>query len=183
MKQPEILLKTRRFDVVRLSYQSADGQTHQREVARHPGAVTILPLLEDGRVCLIRNYRVAVDQTLIELPAGTLEPGEDPLVTARRELEEETGYRCAALEQLCEFFMSPGILSERMLLFLATGLTAGPPRLEAGEQIENLLVSWQDAMRFIERGEIHDAKTLAGLLWYDRFSRLPAATLTSRGQE
>lgn len=169
MNESEILLKTRRFDVVRLSYQSADGQTHQREVARHPGAVTILPLLDDGRVCLIRNYRVAVGQTLIELPAGTLEPGEEPLATAHRELEEETGYRAASVEKLNEFFMSPGILSERMLLFLATGLTAGPSRLEAGEQIENLIVSWTDAIRLVERGEIQDAKTLVALLWYDRF--------------
>lgn len=169
MEQHEILLKTRRFDVVRLSYQSPDGQTHEREVARHPGAVTILPILNDGRVCLIRNYRVAVDRTLIELPAGTLEPGEDPLITASRELAEETGFQAASVEKLCEFFMSPGVLSERMVVFLATGLTAGPPRLEAGEQIEPLIVSWQEAMRLVAQGEIQDAKTLAALLWYDRF--------------
>lgn len=169
MEQPEILLKTRRFDVVRLRYQSPDGQTHEKEVARHPGAVAILPLLDDGRVCLIRNYRVAVDRTLIELPAGTLEPGEDPSVTASRELEEETGYRASSVEKLCEFFMSPGVLSERMVLYLATGLTAGPPRLEAGEQIETFVVLWPEAMELIKRGEIQDAKSIAGLLWYDRF--------------
>lgn len=169
--QPDVLLKTRRFDVVRLSYRTGDGTVYTREVARHPGAVTILPLMDDGRVCLIRNYRVAVDQTLIELPAGTLEPGEDPAVTAARELEEETGYRAAQVRQLCEFFMSPGVLSERMVLFLATGLTAGPARLEGGELIEPFVVTWQDAMSLIERGEIRDAKSLTGLLWYDRFLR------------
>ena len=169
--KPELLLKTRRFDVVRLSYQTHDGAVHTREVARHPGAVTILPLLDDGRVCLIRNYRVAVDQTLIELPAGTLEPNEDPAVTAARELEEETGYRAAEVRQLCEFFMSPGVLSERMVLFLATGLTSGPARLEHGEQIEPFVLSWQEAMSLVERGEIRDAKSLVGLLWYDRFGR------------
>ncbi|HVA50032.1 MAG TPA: NUDIX hydrolase [Pirellulales bacterium] len=171
MHEPELLLKTRRFDVVRLHYQAADGTVYTREVARHPGAVTILPLFDDGRVCLIRNYRVAVDQTLIELPAGTLEPGEDPAVAAARELEEETGYRAAEVRQLCEFFMSPGVLSERMYLFQATGLTAGPTRLEGGEQIEPFVVSWQEAMALVERGEIRDSKTLVGLLWFDRFGQ------------
>ncbi|HET6882841.1 MAG TPA: NUDIX hydrolase [Pirellulales bacterium] len=171
MGQPEILLKTRRFDVVRLRYRDDAGQIHEREVARHPGAVTILPLVDDEHVCLIRNYRVAVDQTLIELPAGTLEPGEDPAVTALRELEEETGYRAQQVEKLCEFFMSPGVLSERMVLFLATSLTAGPSRLESGEQIEPFVVTWQEALALAERGEIRDSKSLVGLLWYDRFRR------------
>lgn len=166
---PEVLLKTRRFDVVRLSYRTGDGAVHTREVARHPGAVTILPIFDDGSVCLIRNYRVAVDQTLIELPAGTLEAGEEPVVTAARELEEETGYQAATVRQLCEFYMSPGVLSERMVLFLATGLKSGPARLEGGEQIEPFVVAWQEAMSLIKRGEIRDAKSLAALLWYDRF--------------
>lgn len=169
MQEGEILLKTRRFDVLRLHYQSPDGTTHTREVARHPGAVTILPLFDDGRICLIRNYRVAVDQTLIELPAGTLEPGEDPAATAARELEEETGYHARNVRELCRFFMSPGILSERMYLFAATGLTAGPARLEGGELIAPFVISWAEAMAMVERGEIQDAKTLAGLLWYERF--------------
>lgn len=168
IEKREVLLKAGRFDVIRLSYRSPDGAMHTREVARHPGAVTILPILDDGRVCLIRNYRVAVDQTLIELPAGTLEPGEAPATTAARELEEETGYRAAHVRELCEFFMSPGILSERMVLFLATGLTPGPARLEGGEQIEPCVMTWLEAMSLVERGEVRDAKTLVGLLWYDR---------------
>ena|SRR5215469_8890134 len=171
IEKTELLLKTGRFDVVRLSYRDADGSVHTREAARHPGAVTILPILEDGRVCLIRNYRVAVDQTLIELPAGTLEPGEAPSVTAARELEEETGYRASDVRQLAEFFMSPGILSERMVLFLARGLTPGATRLEGGELIEPFHVAWDEAMALVERGEIRDAKSLVGLLWYDRHQR------------
>jgi ADP-ribose pyrophosphatase len=168
IEKREVVLKAGRFDVVRLTYRSADGAAHTREVARHPGAVTILPILDDGRVCLIRNYRVAVDQTLIELPAGTLEPGEAPSTTAARELEEETGYRATQVRELCEFFMSPGILSERMVLFLATGLTPGPTRLEGGELIEPCVVPWEEAMALVERGEVRDAKSLVGLLWYDR---------------
>lgn len=166
---PETLLQTRRFRVERRTQTLQDGSLHMREVVIHPGAVTILPLLDDGRVCLIRNVRVAVGETLIELPAGTLEPNEDPAKTAHRELIEETGFRADRVEKLCEFFMSPGILNERMHVFLATGLTAGAAALEAGEQIEPVLVPLPDALRMIERGEIQDAKTIAALLYYDRF--------------
>ena len=164
----EVLLSTRRFRVVRHTEQSADGSQHVRETVQHPGAVTILPLVDDDRVCLIRNRRVAVDQTLIELPAGTLEPGEDPAVTAARELIEETGYRAARIEKLLEFFMSPGILNERMHVYAAHGLTAGPTALEAGEQIETLVVCWDDALRMALDGTIQDAKTLVALLYWDR---------------
>lgn len=163
----EELLVTRRFRVVRHRQQGPDGAWHVKETVQHPGAVAILPLLDDGRVCLIRNYRVAVDRTLIELPAGTLEPGEDPAVTAERELIEETGYRAGRIEKLREFTMSPGILNERMYLYLARDLTPGPTALEAGETIENLVVNWDEAMRMVADGSIEDAKTLVGLLSYE----------------
>jgi ADP-ribose pyrophosphatase len=107
----EELLATRRFRVVRHVQTGADGREHVKETIQHPGAVAILPLLDDDRVCLIHNFRIAVGKTLIELPAGTLEPGEDPAATASRELIEETGYRGERLEKLCEFSMSPGITS------------------------------------------------------------------------
>lgn len=168
MSDAEVLLKTGRFTVVRQKFATPDGRTHVRETVQHPGAVVILPLLADGRVCLIRNYRCAVEQTLVELPAGTLEPREEPLRTAARELEEETGYRAGAIEPLFQFFMSPGILNERMHLFLATELTAGPARLEPGEQIEPWLVPWDEALGMAEQGLIQDAKTLVALFWYDR---------------
>ena len=146
----------------------AGRRAHIRETVQHPGAVAILPLLDDGRVCLIRNFRTAVGQTLIELPAGTLEPPEAPEATARRELEEETGYRAETIEPLCQFFMSPGILNERMYVYLATGLTPGPTRLEEGEQIETWLVPWAEALAMADDGRIQDAKTLTALFWYDR---------------
>lgn len=168
MEDQEILLETPRFTVVRQRFTLADGQAHVRETVQHPGAVVILPLLDDGRVCLIRNYRTAVGQTLIELPAGTLEPPEAPEATARRELEEETGYRVETIEPLCQFFMSPGIFNERMHVYLATGLKPGPTRLEAGEQIEPWLVEWDEALAMADDGRIQDAKTLTSLFWYDR---------------
>jgi ADP-ribose pyrophosphatase len=166
--EPEELLITRRFRVVRHRETGADGRLHVKDTVQHPGAVAILPLLDDGRICLIRNYRVAVGRTLVELPAGTLEPNEDPAVTASRELIEETGYHAETVEKIREFTMSPGILNERMYLFLARGLKLGERALEAGEQIESLVVSWSEAMRMVFDGTIEDAKTLVGLMYYDR---------------
>ena len=167
----ERLLTASRFHVQKVSYLARDGQKRVREVVRHPGAVTIIPLVDEQHVCLIRNYRVAVAQTLIELPAGTLEPDEDPLRTAERELVEETGYRAGEMLPLHEFYLSPGILDERMHLFLATGLTAGATAREPGEEIENLVVAWGDALRMIDSHEIQDAKTIVGLLYYERYRR------------
>ena len=158
------LLATRRFDVVRISPLGLP----QREVIRHPGAVTILPVLEKERICLIRSYRASVDQTLIELPAGTLEPNESPEATAARELQEETGFTARRLSPLKEFFLSPGILDERMHLFLATDLTKGSPDHQPDERIENLIVQLDEALAMVDDGRIHDAKTIIGLLCYAR---------------
>ncbi|MCC7085566.1 MAG: NUDIX hydrolase [Pirellulales bacterium] len=166
--QPELLLQARRFHVVRISRQLADGTTCTHDVVMHPGAVVILPMIDADHVCLIRNYRMAVGETLLELPAGTLEPDEDPAATARRELIEETGHRADRIEKLCEFYMSPGVLNEKMYLFVATGLHAGKTALEVGEEIEAVVVSWDEAMRLVVAGEIRDAKSLVGLLLYDR---------------
>jgi ADP-ribose pyrophosphatase len=161
----ELLLQARRFQVVRETHRTPDGREHVRDIVRHPGAVVILPLVDDEHVCLIRNFRIAVNQTLIELPAGTLEPNEPTVVTAERELIEETGYRCERLEFLHAFYLSPGILDERMHLYRATGLTQGAAQREAGEEIENLVVSLTEAIAMIYRGEIQDAKTIVGLLY------------------
>ncbi|HEY2415236.1 MAG TPA: NUDIX hydrolase [Pirellulaceae bacterium] len=171
--KPEVLLTTSKFRVVRESIQTPSGKTKTREIVRHPGACVIVPLLDDGRVCLIRNWRVAVNQTLIELPAGTLEPPEPPEKTAARELIEETGYRAKKIEFLHAFFLSPGILDEKMHLYLATGLTAGETAREEGEEIENWLVPWDEAIAMIFRGEIRDAKTIVGLSWADRLRQKP----------
>ena len=164
----QLLIHTPRLSVVRESYVDSSGNTRTRDIVRHPGAVVIVPLLDDGRVCLIRQFRLSVKQTLIELPAGTLEPPEPPLACAQRELIEETGYRASRIEQVHAFYLSPGILDERMHLFLARGLTAGDPKREAGEEIDNWLVPLEEAVAMIFRGEIQDAKTIVGLLWAER---------------
>jgi ADP-ribose pyrophosphatase len=171
MNEPETLLETPRFRVVRESYLGDDAQFHTREIVRHPGAVVLLPVLDDGRICLIENFRISVGQTLLELPAGTREPDEEPIETARRELAEETGYRAERIEPVNTFFMSPGILDEQMHLFLATRLTPGRQNLEGGEQITPRLVTWEEAIRLIRDRTIQDAKTLVGLLYYEVFLR------------
>ena len=168
MSQPETLLETSRFRVVREGRQTEGGQAYTREYVEHPGAVTIIPLVDDDHLCLIRNFRLAVHETLVELPAGTLDPGETPADTARREITEETGYRAGTVEQLGSFWMSPGILNERMWLFVARDLVPGEPRREANEEIENLVVTRKAALEMVREGEIQDAKTIAGLLLFDQ---------------
>ncbi len=162
--QPTILLQARRFRVVEHQAPLAGGGTTAYQVCEHPGAVVVLPVFEDGRVCLIRNHRIAVGKALIEAPAGTLEPGEPPIETAARELIEETGYRAGRLVEAPAFFMSPGILSERMYCFFAYDLTEGQHAREDSEQIENLIVPFTEALAMADRGEIEDAKTLVVLL-------------------
>ncbi len=165
--ESKLLFEASRFRVVERTQTIQDGKQIARQVILHPGAVTILPLLEGNRVCLIRNFRVAVGKTLIELPAGTIDDNEPPEQTAIRELQEETGYTAARWTQLQPFYMSPGILHERMHLFVAEGLTPGETAREAGEEIDNLIVSWEKAVQMALRGEIEDAKSLVGILQWE----------------
>ncbi len=168
----EVLLETRRFTVRRLEYNVPGQGLVRRELVAHPGAVTILPLLDPQTVVMIRNYRFAVGAELLELPAGTLEPPEPPAECAARELEEETGYRAAHFERLCEFYTTPGFTNERMHVFVATGLTQTKQRLEATEQIRVEIVPLRDALEATTDGRIVDAKTIASLqIYHYRFGR------------
>jgi ADP-ribose pyrophosphatase len=169
MKEPVVLFQAKRFRIEKVVQTTPDGAEHVREIVRHPGSVVILPILDDGRICFVREYRVAVDQTLIELPAGTLEPNENPADAAPRELAEETGYRAGRMRLLSAFRMSPGILDERMHLFLAESLTPGSMSLDAGEDLRPMLCTLDEALRMVRSGEICDAKTVAGLLYYQAF--------------
>ncbi len=137
-----------------------------RDVVVHPGAAVILPILDDGRIVMIRNFRYTVGQELWELPAGTLEPGEAPIETARRELEEEAGYRAETLTPLTEFYTSPGICTERMHAFVATELKWVGQRLQGSEQIIVEVVEAAAARAMLLEGELVDGKTIAVLGTY-----------------
>jgi ADP-ribose pyrophosphatase len=157
--------------------ERADGRRARRDVAVHPGAVAIVALDPEGRVLLVRQYRHPAGRVLLEIPAGTLDRDpdsgatEDPDVAARRELEEETGYRAQRWERLTDFWTAPGFATERMFLYLATDLVpAGPDRLDPDEDeaLELVRVPWPEAVAAAERGEVNDAKSLVGILWLAR---------------
>lgn len=160
----------RKFRVERREFV-VNGVPHVYDIIVHPGAAVILPVLDDRRLVLIHNYRVAVGEELLELPAGTLAAGELPEQCAERELAEETGYRAGRLEPLVSFYSTPGILTERMHVFLATQLVAGPAACEAGEQIRLAPTPHLEALVAIRDGRIIDGKTILSLLYYDRFVR------------
>lgn len=141
----------------------------KREVVVHPGAVVVLPLLDAQRILLIRNRRYAVGQILLELPAGTLEKGEDPMNCAGRELLEETGYLAQRLKLVGTFFSSPGVMTEKMYAYAAYDLQERTQALEEGEDIELAPVQLAEAVEMIRDGRIQDAKTIATLLMYERF--------------
>jgi ADP-ribose pyrophosphatase len=160
---------------VRLEVHHLQDETNDRRLTRevvvHNGAVVILPLLPDNRIVLIRNRRYTIGQVLIELPAGTLEKGEDPINCAGRELLEETGYLAGRLESLCSFFASPGILTEKMYVYAAYDLEKQTAALEEGEEIELAEMTLDQAIAMIADGRIQDGKTIAALLFYERFRR------------
>jgi ADP-ribose pyrophosphatase len=162
----DVVFTGRIFNVVKKYITGKSGERLERHVVVHPGAVVILPILSDGRIVLIRQHRVAVDEVLVELPAGTMEAGEAPIVTARRELLEETGYSASEIMPMLNFYASPGFAKEEMHLFKATGLVAGPTALEDDEKIETFPVDMPQAMKMILAGDIRDAKTIIGILWY-----------------
>lgn len=157
------LLESRVFRVRRDELETGDGRRFTYDVIEHPGAVVMVPLLAGGHVVLVRQWRNAAGQALLELPAGTREAGEVPEVTAGRELQEEIGYRAERLTFLGAFYSAPGFCSELLHLFLAEGLT--PDRLagDADEAIETVTVPLREALTLAKRGEIRDAKSIAGL--------------------
>ena len=162
----ETLFSGRVFDVVRKHAVSKTGRKMELDIVLHPGGVAVLPILPDGRIVLIRQKRYPVDEYLIELPAGRAEPGEEPIVTARRELVEETGYRADELVPITKIFTTPGIFNEEIHIFKATGLTPGSTSFDDGEQIETLLMDLPQAVEKVLSGEIRDSKTIIGILWY-----------------
>jgi ADP-ribose pyrophosphatase len=149
------------------------GKRNERDVIRHNGSVVILAIdssksKKNPWIVVERQYRHAANQFLWELPAGKLEPGEDPLAGAKRELAEETGYSAKKWKPLVEYYASPGFLGESMKVFLAEGLVAGDAHPEQDEEIEFRLVKLSEVLKMIEKGAIKDGKTLTSVLLYAR---------------
>lgn len=168
----KVVLKGARFDVRAVDIRGRGGASHRREIIVHPGAVVVLPFLDEDTVVLIRNKRVAVGSTIWELPAGTLEPApETPRSCAARELIEETGYRAARLRKLTTFFTSPGICTEVMHAFAAHGLRHVGQELEDGEHIVPHPTPWKKTIKMVRDGEIRDGKSIATILFYEALVR------------
>ena len=143
-----------------------NGRVATREVVGHPGAVAILAQSAPDAVVLVRQFRYPIGEVSLELPAGKLEQGEDPLPAAHRELAEETGYTAGNMQFVMSFYSTPGFSDERMHLYLATDLKAGTPQPDDDEFIDCLTVDRSTVAHMVDKGELTDAKTLVGLLWW-----------------
>jgi ADP-ribose pyrophosphatase len=170
-----IIHKGAKFDFEEVTWPSGGpgGRALTRQVVRHPGAVVIVPVLEDGSVVFIRNFRIATEQRLLELPAGTLEPQEAPEVCAARELVEETGYQAATLRQLGRFYTSPGLSDELMHAFVATGLKEVGQDLEEDEDLTIEIVAANAVLEMLQTGKLVDGKSMLAVLLAWREGLLP----------
>lgn len=158
----ETIYKGRVFDVRIDEIREGDVE-YKREIVVHKGSAVIVPVFADNTVALVRQYRHAAGEYLLEVPAGSLDEGEDPETGAIRELEEEIGVTAAKLEKIAEFYVSPGFLTEKMFVYLATGLTETAQNLESDELIEIERLTFPQAFELIRTGGIEDAKTIVGL--------------------
>jgi ADP-ribose pyrophosphatase len=148
------------------------GRTTIREVVLHPGGVAAIPVLDDGRILLIRQFRYPIGKFILEIPAGKLDSGQSPLETVAREIEEETGYCAGVLSHECTFYTTPGICNESIHFFLARDLTLKAQRLEEGEHITVEAYSLEECLDKIRNGEINDGKTILGILWYHQMNQV-----------
>ena len=144
-----------------------NGETSKREIVNHPGAVAIIAITDEGKLIVVEQYRKALERSIIEIPAGKLEPGELPEVTAVRELEEETGYGCNELTYLQSFATSPGFADEIIHLFIARGLykLENPAAMDEDEFVELMEITVEEGERMVAQQKIFDAKTAFAILW------------------
>jgi ADP-ribose pyrophosphatase len=167
----EMIYQGKVFGLRRDEVVEPSGLRATREVITHPGSVVVLPVLPDGRIVMIRQYRHATRQYLWELVAGRKEPEETPKQGAARELLEETGYRAKRYKVFLDVFPTPGFLEERMYLLLAEGLTAGEAQPEEDEKIEVRPFKLKELKQMIKSGRLRDAKSIGGILYYLTFLR------------
>lgn len=154
-------------DTVRLP----DGKTTSREYIKHPGAVVIIPVLDDGRILLERQFRYPGNQVFIEFPAGKIDPEEASLDCAKRELMEETGYTASEWKFVCTIHNAIAYSDEHLDIFLARGLTAGQNKLDEGEFLETMPATVHEMLEWVRSGKITDVKTVIGTFWLDRINR------------
>jgi ADP-ribose pyrophosphatase len=164
----EYPFKGRVFNVEVQTVQMHDGRTARREIVRHGGGACILAVDDDLQVYMVKQFRKPYDVELLEIPAGKLEPGEEPIVCARRELQEETGFHAQKIEWLATIYPSPGYCSETLSIYLATGLTQGEASPDDGEHLVCKPYALADILAMLDRGEICDAKTQVALLTFSR---------------
>jgi len=167
----KILYQGKIFRLQRDTVIEPGGVRADRDVIVHPGSVVVLPIFEDGSVLLIRQYRHSVGEFLWELVAGRKEPDETPAAAARRELIEETGYRAKRLRQLMRVIPTPGFVNEWMWIFAAEGLQQGDAQPEEDEKITTRIFTLKQVDSMIEKGTLHDAKSIFGLLYYMRYRK------------
>ncbi|MFR5267087.1 NUDIX hydrolase [Clostridium sp.] len=148
-----------------LEVELPDGSRSKRNLIEHPGAAAILPILDDGKILLVKQYRKAIESETLEIPAGKLDKGENPEICAKRELEEETGYKAKNIEYLGKIATAPGFCNEIIHLYKATGLTKGKKHTDEDEFTENILVTMDELKKMIRSGEIIDCKTLSILAY------------------
>jgi ADP-ribose pyrophosphatase len=165
----EVIYEGKAFGVRRDELIEPTGVRTVREVVTHPGSVVVLPVLPDGRIVMVRQYRHATRQYLWELVAGRMERGENPRMGAERELLEETGYRARKFSIFLHVFPTPGFLEERMYLLLAEGLTAGQAEPEDDEKLTVAAYTRRQLEQMMQTGKLRDAKSIAGLLFYFSF--------------
>jgi ADP-ribose pyrophosphatase len=165
----KIIYSGRVFDVAVHEYRLPDGRTQNYDVVEHHGAVTVVPIDDEGMIHFVRQFRVAAQVNLLELPAGVLHEGEDPREGASREVREEIGQAAAQLTYLGTFYMVPGYSSEKMIVYLATGLTPDPLPMDDDEFLQIERISVQRALEMARSGEILDGKTLGALLLAEKY--------------
>lgn len=163
----EVKVKSRVFDFRVDEIEYENGETATRDVAVHPGGAVVLPLKNDGKIVLVKQYRYPLDMELYELPAGKLDYGEDPLECATRELTEETGYTAGNIKKLGAIHTTPGFCNEVLHIYIATDLTLGETNRELGEEgMEVYEFSVGEIIHMINEGKITDAKTICGMFYY-----------------
>lgn len=162
----EVIYQGKIFDVEKHVVSLPNGNTSVRELVYHNGAVAVLVIDESDNIVMVEQYRKAFESMSLEIPAGKLEKGEEPMASAGRELEEETGYTAESLEKIFSFYGAPGFCSERVDVFVAKGLSAGEMNLDEDEFLNVKRYSFDEAVALLDRGTITDAKTIMAIQWW-----------------